>query len=465
VTFSYYASTSYALLYGVMTDPEDLNTFIVLDSIMGKAAITTISVNLEDFKDSIPASARYFAWRSAYNAGPTIYIDDVSILRMQCPLLKPSISDLESSKVRISSGLRTDNDWLLLITKKELEADSLNKPGYTYPDSIVVALDTVTSRSKLINGLEEKTTYYVAVASYCGDSIAPYWVTLNFTTPCLAVTPEAMGVIAFTSEEGYTTGAGGNMPCWITGNKMGGTGTRIPYVYGTAGNYYHNGNPSVEFYTGTTTDGAYAIMPQLNVDSIKDYQVNFWGTSWSTSQDKLIVGVVTDPTDLNTFSVIDTVSFAKTPNWTAVTVSFEKYQGDFLGNYGKYIMFLSEFGATNDVNITEISVEKIPSCKPVKAITADSIGDTFAYISFETEAPKARLLVAAKSVVDSLKATYDKWIADTTVTKFDSIRIDNLDPNTSYYAYVQNICSDTDSSKISLLEERFITDCPSEGGF
>lgn len=468
VTFSYYLGTTstYALLVGVMSDPDDINTFIVLDSIAngtGKAVTTTYE--LKDYADSIPSDARYFAWRTPVGVTTTVYIDDVSILRMQCPLLKPSVSDLESSKVRISSGLRTDNDWLLLITKKELEADSLNKPGYTYPDSIVVALDTVTSRSKQISGLEEKTTYYVAVASYCGDSIAPYWVTLNFTTPCLAVTPEAMGVIAFTSEEGYTTGSSGYMPCWVTGNKMGGTGTRIPYVYGTAGNYYHNGNPSVEFYTGTTTDGAYAIMPQLNVDSIKDYQVNFWGTSWSSSQDKLIVGVVTDPTDLNTFSVIDTVSFAKTPNWTAVTVSFEKYQGDFLGNYGKYIMFLSEFGATNDVNITEISVEKIPSCKPVKAIKADSIGETFAYISFETEAPKARLLVAAKSVVDSLKATYDKWIADTTVTKFDSIRIDNLDPNTSYYAYVQNICSDTDSSKISLLEERFVTDCPSEGGF
>lgn len=468
VTFSYYMGTTstYALLCGVMSDPDDLNTFIVLDSITnGTAKVVTKTYELKDYADSIPSDARYFAWRTPYGVSTTAYIDDVSILRMKCPLLKPSISDLESSKVRISSGLRTDNDWLLLITKKELEADSLNKPGYIYPDSIVVALDTVTSRSKLISGLEEKTTYYVAVASYCGDSIAPYWVTLNFTTPCLAIAPEALGVITFTDEDGYTTGAGGNMPCWVTGNKMGGTGTRIPYVYGTAGNYYHNGNPSVEFYTGTTTDGAYAIMPQLDVDSIKDYQVNFWGTSWSTSQDKLIVGVVTDPTDLNTFTVIDTVSFAKTPNWTAVTVSFEKYQGDFLGNYGKYIMFLSEFGANNDVNITEISVEKIPSCKPVKAITADSIGDTFAYISFESEAPKARLLVAEKSVVDSLKATYDKWIADTTVTKFDSIRIDNLTPNTTYYAYVQNICSDTDSSKISLIEGRFVTDCPSEGGF
>ena len=468
VTFSYYMATTagYALLVGVMSDPDDINTFIVLDSITpgtGKAVTTTYE--LKDYADSIPSDARYFAWRTPYGKSTTVYIDDVSILRMQCPLLKPSVSDLESTKARISSGLRTDNDWLLLITKKELEADSLNKPGYTYPDSIVVALDTVSARAKVVTGLEEKTTYYVAVASYCGDSVAPYWVTLNFTTPCLALTPEKMGTITFADEDGYTTGSSGYMPCWVTGNKMGATGTRIPYVYGTAGNYYHNGNRSIEFYTGATTDGAYAIMPQLDVDSIKNYQVNFWGTAWSSGEHKLIVGIVTDPTDLNTFSVIDTVTFPVAPNWTACTVPFDKYEGDFLGNYGKYIMFLSEFGAANDVNITEISVEKIPSCRPIKAITADSIGDTFAYISFESEAPKARLLVADKELVDSVKATYDKWLVDTLVTKYDSIRIDNLDPNTNYYVYAQNICSESDSSKVSMASLRLITDCPSEGGF
>ena len=465
VTFSYYGSSTYYILPGVMTDPEDLNTFVVLDSIKCSGKIETLTLELNEYADTIPASAKYFAWRTAYNAGPTIYLDDISILRMQCPMLKPSVSDLESSKVRISSGLRTDNDWLLLITKKELEADSLNSATFTYPDSIVVKRDTIDTRSKVVTGLEEKTTYYVAVASYCGDSITPYWTTFNFTTPCLALTPEAMGTITFAEKDGYTTGTSGDMPCWVTGNKMGATGTRIPYVYGTAGNYYHNGNRSIEIYTAATADGAYAIMPQLDVDSIKDYQVNFWGTAWSSGEHKLIVGIVTDPTDLNTFSVIDTVTFPVAPNWTACTVPFDKYEGDFLGNYGKYIMFLSEFGAANDVNITEISVEKIPTCRPIKAITADSIGDTFAYLSFESEAPKARLLVADKEVVDSLKANYDKWLVDSLVTKYDSIRVDGLDPNTSYYAYVQNICSESDSSKVSMINLRFITDCPSEGGF
>lgn len=470
VTFSYYLGTTstYALLVGVMSDPDDINTFIVLDSITnGTAKVVTATYELKDYADSIPSDARYFAWRTPYGVTTYAYIDDVSVLRMQCPLLKPSISDLESSKVRISSGLRTDNDWLLLITKKELEADSLNSATFTYPDSIVVIRDTIDTRSKLISGLEEKTTYYAAVASYCGNSIAPYWVTTKFTTPCLAVTPEALGTITFSTEEGYVPGNGADryMPCWTVGNKNPSAGASyIPWVY-TTSSHMHNGLNSVEIWSSTTNNGSYAIMPQLALDSIKNYQVNFWGQAYSTSTlGKLIVGVVTDPSDLNTFVVIDTVSFAGT-TWQAYTVPFENYEGDYLGNQGKYVMFISEFPSANDVFISEVSVEKIPSCRPVKAITADSIGDTFAYISFESEAPKARLLVAGKEVIDSLKASYDKWIVDTLVTKYDSIRVDGLDPNTNYYAYVQNICSESDSSKVSLISVRFITDCPSQGGF
>lgn len=468
VTFNYYMSTTsgYALLYGVMTDPDDINTFVVLDSIQGTGSSVQVTVEMSDFKDSIPEDARYFAWRTPIGATTTVYLDDVSILRMKCPIPKPTFSGLESNKVRVNSGLRGDNDWLLLITNKELVSDSLNKEGFTYPDSIVVKLDTIDVRSKLITGLKENTDYYVAVASYCGDTIVPYWVTSKFKTPCTAVTPEALGTITFDTKDGYTTGQGGYLPCWTVGNKNPSASSGyIPWVYTTA-SHMHNGLNSIEIWSSTTNNGSYAIMPQLAVDSIKNYQVNFWGQAYSTSTlGKLIVGVVTDPGDLNTFVPVgDTISFDGT-NWNNYTVLLESYEGDYLGNQGKYIMFISEFDKANDVFISEISVEKIPSCKPVTTITVDSIGDTFAYISFESEAPKARLLVANKDVVDSLKASYDNWIVDTVVTKYDSIRIEGLEPNSNFYAYAQNICSESDSSKISMANLRFVTDCPSEGGF
>ncbi len=470
VTFNYYMSTTstYALLYGVMTDPDDLTTFVVLDSIKGTGKSVQLSVDLSEFKDSIPAEARYFAWRTPYGASTTVYLDDVSVLRMKCPMAKPSYSELEANKVRINSGLRTDNDWILLITDKELEADSLNKEGFTYPDSIIVYLDTIDARSKVVTGLKEKTRYYVAVASYCDAESVPYWVTTSFITPCLAVTPEQMGTITFAESDGYVAGNGADryLPCWTIGNLHGSTAAaRTPYIYGTSGNYWHNGNRSLEFYDTASEGGAFAVTPQLNVDSIKHYQVNFWGTAWSSGQHKLIVGVVTDPTDLTTFVAIDTVTFPVSPNWEAYTISFENYDGDFLGNHGKYVMFLSDFGAANDVNITEISVEKIPSCVPVKEITVDSIGSDFAIFSWESNAPECRFLLADKDVADSVKATYDKWLVDSIVTKYDSIRIIDLEPNKNYYAYVQNICSAIDSSKISLKYARILTDCPSDKGF
>ena len=471
VSFSYYMATTatYALLYGVMTDPEDLSTFVVLDSIKGTGAVVSINVDLSEYADSIPAGARYFAWRTPYGISTTAYIDDVSIITMKCPVVKPSYSELEAESVRISSGLRVNNPWTLLITKKEIPADSLNSPGFTYPDSIVVYKETISTRSKVVTGLTEETEYYVAAASLCEDS-EPYWITTSFLTPCKSATLEALGTITFSKDEGYITGStiARYLPCWTIGNKSGNatlTQTYIPHV-GTNATYLRNKNNYLYIYSyiynSNFYDGAYAIMPPLAVDSIKDYQVNFFarGNTSATANSQVIVGIVTDPSDLNTFVAIDTLTLNKQA-YEPFTVSFENYQGDYLGNAGKNIMFLGEFGVTNHAYISEISVQKIPACPAVKEIEVDSIGDDFAYISWESKAPKARLLFATRELPDSIKADYI-YLIDTIVTNYDSVRIDNLTPATQYYVYVQNLCED-ENSEVSMKYARFMTDCPPEG--
>ena len=292
VTFSFYGGTSYYILPGVMTDPEDLTTFVVLDSIKGQGKIATISMDLSDYADQIPASAKYVAWRTAYNAGPTIYLDDISIVKMNCPLPKPSYSALQAEQVRISSGLRTDNEWILLMTDtlpKGVSAETLsliNVDSLVHNDSIwkahVVYYDTIDARNQMVTGLTEQTEYYVAVATVCEDGISQ-WQLISFKTPCLAVTPEAMGTITFSKDQGYVTGSGKELPCWTTSNKSNTSSTSyIPYV-GTTTAYMHNGNNYLYIYsyvpsssTGTNYDGAYAIMPELNVKDISKYQVNFW---------------------------------------------------------------------------------------------------------------------------------------------------------------------------------------------
>lgn len=484
VTFNVYSSTSYYFVFGVMSDPEDLSTFVPIDSVKGTGKSVQFTYDLSEYADSIPATAKYCAWRGRYAAADLFYLDDVSIIKVTCPLPKPSYSGLTAEQVRISSGLRTDNEWILLVTDTAaFTADQLallNVDSLVHNDSLwqahVVYYDTIDTRNQLVTGLKEQTDYYAAVATVCEDGISA-WQIITFKTPCLAITPEAMGTITFSAEEGYVTGSGKQLPCWTTGNKSNYLATYVPYI-GTTASYKHNGLNYLYIYsyvpsssTGTNYDGAYAIMPELNVDDISKYQVNFWARTTSSTGanyiDDLIVGIITDPSDLNTFVVVDTVKMSHTA-YEPFSISIEDYQGDYMGNKGKYIMFMTETGATPGTlkygyaYLSEISVSKIPTCRNVTAFSVDSVAEDAAMISWKQYSDSYRVLVADEEVADSAKATYN-WLVDSVVTKTDSVLITGLAASTQYFAYAQALCDGGDSSEISMAYAFFTTLCPSNG--
>lgn len=480
VTFSYYLSSSYSAIWGVMTDPEDLSTFVILDSIKGTSTTkNTITLDLSEpkYADSIPANAKYFAWRTPYGATGYLYLDDVSITKITCPITKPSYFNLKSESVDINSGLRANNPWEILILNKEILVDSLASETYNLPDSIIVYRDTVASgRTTSIEGLTEQTQYYGYTRSLCEEGNSG-WVAFEFLTPCKPLKPEAMGVITFSKKDGYVSGSSATryLPCWTIGNMSGNaaaTSTYIPYVY-TTSTYLHNGNSVLRLYsyvptssTSTAYNGAYAIMPELDVQDITKYQVNFYARASTTASygTDLIVGVVTDPSDLNTFTVVDTLTTSHTA-YEPFSVSLENYEGDYLGNKGKYIMFLSLCTNVtyNDICVASVSVTAIPSCRPVKEFTVDSIAGDAAVISWKGYTEKYRLLVAKEAVADADKPTYNKWVVDSVLTVSDSVLIENLDPAQQYYVYAQGICGEGDSTDISMAYAFFTTLCPENG--
>lgn len=468
VTFSMYASTSYSWLCGVMSDPNDLRTFVVIDSVKGTGGSQQYTYDLSEYETLIPATAKYFAWRTPYDATSYAYLDDVSIFKMTCPFTKPSYSDLTAQTARISSGLRTENDWLLLVSNHELNTDSLLSPTYRVPVDYVVFFDTIDVRSKRVTGLSEQTKYYVYTASLC-ESTVSQWSSLTFITPCLAVKPESMGTITFSSEEGYVSGTSDRyLPCWTIGSKTKGlsaTSSYYPYVDASTQYNNHNSLRIYDYVYGTSSNyvGAYAIMPEMYVDSISKYQVSFWGRKYSSSYNgQIIIGVVSDPSDLNTFVAVDTVSMQST-TWEPYSVGFENYEGDFLGNMGKNIIFLSDFGVSNGVYIADISVSLIPTCRSISSFKVDSVGEDAAIVTWKGYQDTYRLLVADRVLEENEKKTYN-WLLDSIVDHSDHVRITNLRAATNYYVYAQGICSETDSTDISLLYATVRTLCPVSTG-
>ena len=495
VTFNMYATTSYWWICGVMTDPEDLSTFVVLDSVKGTGSSVQYTYDLSEdqYASKIPATAKYFAWRTRYGTTDYFYLDDVSIVKITCPLPKPSYSGLQAEQVRISSGLRTDNKWILLMTDtlpKGFSVDMLslvNVDSLVHNDSLwqarVVYYDTIAARNQLVTGLKEQTDYYAAIATVCDGGVSQ-WQLISFKTPCKAVTPEGMGTITFSKKDGYVAGSSATryMPCWTVGNKSGNAGATsvyIPYVYTTSTYLYDAGDKKdsvlcVESYTPTSAtstkyNGAYAIMPELEVEDISKYQVNFYARAYNSAAygDQLIVGVVTDPSDLNTFVAVDTLKLSKSA-YEAFTVTFEDYQGDYMGNKGRYIMFTNECTGSITYNysfVARISVSKIPTCRPVTAFNVDSIAEDAAMISWKQYSDSYRMMMADEIVPDDKKDTYDKWLLDSVVTRTDSVLIENLKPATNYYVYAQALCEGGDSSAISMAYASILTNCPEISGY
>ena len=471
VTFNMYCSTSYDWLCGVMDDPDDLSTFVVLDSVSGTGSSVQYTYDLSEYETLIPPTARYFAWRTPYDETSSAYLDDVSILRLQCPFTKPTYSDLTAQSVRVNAGLRTDGEWMLLVTTEEIPADSLSSATYTIPASISVFYDTIDVRTKRVTGLSEQTRYYGYTASLCDDGMSP-WSMFSFVTPCLPQKPNGIGtngVITFSTEEGFVTGSGANryLPCWTIGSKtsgISGASSYYPYVDTSTNHNDHNSLRIYDYVSSTSSNvGAYAIMPELNVDSIQKYQVNFWGKGQSASYNsQIIVGIVTDPSDLNTFVAVDTVDLNPSA-WEYFSVGFEEYEGDYLGDIGSNIMFVSEFGITNYAYISEISVTLIPRCRPISSFKVDSVGESRATISLRGYQDNYRILLADRVLEDNEKATY-RWLLDSLVSTSDHIILTGLQPATNYYVYAQGICEAGDSTEISMQFASIRTECPTTGG-
>ena len=467
VTFNMYSGSSYSWLLGVMSDPYDLSTFVVIDSIGGTGQSVQYSYDLSEYVGLIPSTAKYIAWRTPYGMTSYAYLDDVSFISVACPLTKPSISELTGSSVRISSGLRTSDNWIILVTNHLVSEEDLSDDDYHIPASWIVYQDTVSTRSKEIFGLQGQTKYYVATTTLCDDAQAP-WSTLSFMTPCVARTPEALGTVTFSAEEGFETGTGGETPCWTVGSKtQNASSSYIPYI-DDAASTMHNGKNYLKLYDYVSSSssyvGAYAIMPELDVDSISKYQVNFWGRSnnSSSNNNQVIVGVISDPSDLNTFVALDTLNLSKS-TWDPYSVGFENYMGDYMGDLGRNIMFLSDFGSTNYAYISEVSVELIPKCRPISSFTVDSVGEDAAIISWKGYQDSYRLLLANKALEESEKKTY-RYLLDTIVDHSDDILITGLQPNANYYVYAQGICEDGDSTAISVTYAAIHTTCPTVGG-
>ena len=154
------------------------------------------------------------------------------------------------------------------------------------------------------------------------------------------------------------------------------------YPYAST-SYCHSGTRSIYAYL-YTNDYYYFVLPRV-IDTLtypmNSLMLSFWGRS-SSLTNTFTVGVLTDPTNHNTFTAIQTF----TPTATGTYEEFIAYFNsvDMSEVYGSYIAIRFD-PATNYSNscIDDITVDFAPTCSPVRNLTATAVYGTNATLAWD----------------------------------------------------------------------------------
>ena len=324
------------------------------------------------------------------------------------PMVYTTAADDESVTVAwVSNGSETE--WELQYKEESsntwTSAGSMNASPYT------------------INNLTSDTHYDIRLCAVCSATDSSEWAYTTAYTPCVAIN------IPYT--ENFDNQTANQAPgCWTT---LYNTTNPTPVV---TSSYAHSGTKSLYFNCSTAGNYAYGILPRLDdLVEMNDLQVQF--QAYKTSAAYMIeVGVMTDPTDPSTFTVLGSFSPSAVNTWELGEVLTNNYSGN-----GHYLAFRIPQWYANSIYIDDVDVQNIPSCPHVSNIYATTIEATSAVIKWtagDSETQWAYLYGPA--------GTVDPAVDNPLYCNEDTVALSGLIPNTLYTVYVQAYCSSSDQS-------------------
>ena len=168
----------------------------------------------------------------------------------------------------------------------------------------------------------------------CSSGTTIWSFVRSFRTACAAISQLPYSN-DFENESSYSTVAYAQAfpACWTRINDATVSSNYYPYLYATS-TYAHSGNVGMYWYQSTTSGYAqneYAVLPPIDLDvyDISDLTISFYAKTTSTSYHPMpIVGVMTDPTDVTTFTpVYNFTSTEITTSWQLFSISLASYTG------------------------------------------------------------------------------------------------------------------------------------------
>ena len=194
------------------------------------------------------------------------------------------------------------------------------------------------------------------------------------------------------------------------------------------------------FFKSSSTTPLYAILPAF-VQDIAEYKLTFTycNEGMGDYNGTLYVGYMTDPSDANTF--VETMACAQTKAKTSVTAYFPNApQGSFMafkyvgGLYDRYYL-----------GIDDVFVTTGPSCFPTGTLDCVSLSSRTAALSWQLIDSQQN----AWRVEYSESNQFFEPVYHVDVTQNWNVVIEDLEPETQYYARVRGNCGEGSLSDVS----------------
>lgn len=318
--------------------------------------------------------------------------------------------------------------------------------GYEYVILTTATLPTAPGTASAVNtlsltGLTSNTMYYVYTRTVCDatNSIYGNWILSGtFRTLCDGVADWQENFDGLTS-----TGTTVIPQCWsregTTGNSYVTTGGAAP---GSAPNRYY-------LNTSTTTI-ANAILPPFSNLAAGTHRLKF--KAYATVAGRQVrVGYITNPIDISTFALIQTVSL---PGTTAATATeFTIIPGALPANATNLVLQIGDPSVSITSYYDDFKWEINSTCEAPIALTLASVSDTAATLAWtpsgtetewEVQYGPAGFALGTGTVVSGLTST--------------TLELSGLTANTTYQFYVRAICTPGDLTPWSSVRS-FTTLC------
>lgn len=416
------------MIIGVMENPSDFNTFVPVDTVRATVPNTQEYYKVE--LESYQGQGKYMAFYLPATPGGTVYMDNLII--EEIPACKEavnlSVSDIVGSTATLSWETAAPESYLKVSTQ----------PIYVFENNVADVYDLeVTGNSFNATDLKANRTYYFYVQPICSETERAVWSFAGeFKTQC-------RGMVSIPFRESFDDyGTGGLVlpDCWhLVSYNQSSTTITFPYIYAT-NSYSAPGNL---YFTAKELIPNIIATPELNTADISKLVVKFYGRSGNLTH-PLIIGVMSDVTDPDSFVEIKTITVEKTNTWFEFSVPLNAYEGN-----AKHLAFKVAGGAYSfQVDDLVIEEDKEVTCAQADRLRTTRVSSTTARLAWNNTGSFADYF-NLKYSEDPIEDPYDNEAPG--VTSVDSINdlfhsLSTLKSGTKYYFTVQAICAENDLS-------------------